>query len=108
MPQISSSQLQVNQPIDVAAPDATLVINNDPARPLGVGTHVFQLEVVDNSGNRSQPAQLRVVVLDNQAPTAIITGPDRVPFGQPITLSAARSVDVGGGSVVRFIWTLIQ
>jgi hypothetical protein len=107
MPTVRSSQLQVNQPIETAAPDATLTVTIDSASPLRVGPLTFQLEVVDDSGNRSQPVQARVVILDNQAPTAIITAPRTVPFGTQFTLSGAESRDAGGGTITRYIWTLV-
>lgn len=108
MPQIDSSQLQINQPIEAAAPDANLGVTINANAPLSVGSHVFQLEVVDDSGNRSQPARFRITVLDDQAPTAVITGPDRVPFGTAFTLTGAGSVDAGGGRIERYVWTLVQ
>lgn len=108
MPTITSAQLQVNQAIEAAAPDASLTITVDAGRPLPVGAYTFQLVVVDNSGNASQPTTARLFVVDNQAPTAIISAPRTVPFGQPIALSGAESRDVGGGQIVRYIWTLIQ
>lgn len=108
MPTISSSNLQVNQPIEASAPDSSLTITIDSNQPIAVGSHTFQLEVIDDSGNRSQPATFRVIVIDDQVPTAIIDGPERVPFGQEIILSGSRSTDAGGGSIVKFIWTLIQ
>ena len=108
MPRIPSADLHVNQPIEAAAPDATLVVGADPGHPLPVGAHLFQLEVVDDSGNRSQPVQARVFVLDTQAPSAIISAPRTVPFGQDFTLSGAESRDIGDGTIVRYIWTLIQ
>ena len=108
MPSIPSSQLQVNQPIEAAAPDATLIITMDRARPLPIGSYTFQLEVVDDSGNRSQPVQARLFVIDSQAPSAIISAPRSVPFATEFTLSGAESRDVGGGTIARFIWTLLQ
>lgn len=108
MPEIDSGELQVNQPIEAGAPDATLVITNNPDQPLRVGTHVFQLEVIDDSGNRSQPARFRLTIFDDEAPTAVITGPDGVPFNREFTLSGAESSDVGGGRIERFVWTLVQ
>jgi hypothetical protein len=108
MPRVTSTQLHVNQSVEAAAPDTTLVVEVDPSKPLAVGSYLFQLEVLDDSGNRSQPVQARVIVTDNQAPSAIISAPRTVAFGQPFTLSGAESRDVGGGSIARYIWTLIQ
>ena len=50
---------------------------------------------------------MKIVVVDDQAPNAVIDAPDRVGFGKGFTLSGKRSFDVGG-TVERFIWTLIQ
>lgn len=108
MPQISSAQLRVNTPIEGAAPDATLTITIDQNQPLPVGAYTFQLEVVDTSGNRSQPVAARLFIIDTQAPSAIISAPRSVPFATQFTLSGAESMDVGGGTIARYIWTLIQ
>ena len=108
MPQIPSDRLRINQPVESPAPDATLVVTVNAAQPLPVGAYTFQLEVVDSAGNRSQPVQAKVVVVDNQAPTAIISAPRTVPFGTEFTLSGAESRDVGGGTIAKYIWTLIQ
>jgi hypothetical protein len=108
MPKIISSALKVNEPIEAAAPDATLVIAMDTGRPLKVGSYTFQLEVMDDSGNRSKTVQARLFITDEQAPTAIISAPRTVPFGADFTLSGVESSDVGGGTITRYIWTLIQ
>ena len=107
MPDVKSTDLQVNQTIEAKAPDSQLVIVVDPATPMKTGTYVFQLQVVDDAKNPSQPTSVKVVVVDDRAPNAVIDAPDSVPFGNGFTLSGKRSFDVGG-QVVRFIWTLIQ
>jgi hypothetical protein len=107
MPEIKSPDLQVNQAVEGQAPDSQLVIAVDPANPLKTGTYVFQLQVVDNASNTSQPTSVKIVVVDDQAPNAVIDAPERVGFGRGFTLSGKRSFDVGG-SVERFIWTLLQ
>jgi hypothetical protein len=108
MPTISSTDLQVNVAIEGAAPDATLVITADANRPLAIGAYTFQLRVVDDSRNVSEPVQVRLIVVDTTAPSAVISAPRTVPFGQNITLSGAESRDVGGGTIAQYIWTLIQ
>ena len=108
MPRVPVGNLPVNTPIEAQAPDATLVVEIDAAHPLPVGAHTFQLEVVDNAGNRSAPVTARVIVTDTQAPTAVINAPRTVPFGTTFTLSGAGSVDVGGGSIIRYVWTRID
>jgi hypothetical protein len=46
----------------VNAPVTTTVSFVDVQNDLPSGTHTFQLVVVDNDGNRSNPTQARVVV----------------------------------------------
>lgn len=108
MPKITSANLKVNEPIEAAAPDATLIIVVNATNPLKVGSYTFQLEVVDDSGNRSKPVQARLFIADGEAPTAIISAPRSVPFGSDFTLSGIESSDVGGGTIARYVWTLIQ
>ncbi len=108
MPEVNSAELKPNEPIEAEAPDSMLVITIDPNKPLPVGTHIFQLEVEDDAGNRSQPQQVSIVIFDDQAPTAILKAPPQVSFGKPFTLSGEESFDAGGGRIQRFIWTLVQ
>lgn len=107
MPVVKSKDLLVNQPVVGTAPDAVFEITNDPAAPLKVGNHTFQLQVTDDSGNVSQPTTVRVIVIDDKAPTAVIDAPTRVSIGAGFTLSGKRSSDVGG-KLVKFTWTLIE
>ncbi len=107
MPTISSSDLLVNQEIVSASPDSLLTINVDDQNPLSSGAYEFQLVVTDDSGNNSKPTTVRVIVADDQAPTAVIDAPDRVGLGQNFALSGKRSVDIGG-QLTRFAWTLIK
>lgn len=108
MPTINSSDLVVNQEISAASPDSSLTIQVNQSSPLSTGTYQFQLVVTDDSGNNSQPTTVNIVVIDDQAPTAIIDAPERVGFGKEITLSGKRSTDTGGGTITKFIWTLIK
>ena len=88
---------------ETADPSFTFVV--DPARPLTLGNHLVRLVVVDDAGNVSAPASATVRVVDNAAPTAVVDAPATVGFGQSITVSGARSTDVGG-TIVRYEWTL--
>jgi hypothetical protein len=110
MPKISSIDLQVlNKIFDSTDPtDSQLVVTIDPAQPLTVGSYVFQLEVEDESGNRSAPAVFKMAIVDTTAPNALIDGSDKIPFNTAFTLSGKRSFDVGGGHIERFHWTRIQ
>jgi hypothetical protein len=59
-----------------------------------VGVYRFQLVVIDDSENASEPAFVEVLVRDSQKPTAVIDAPDRVEFGQSFKLSGERSADL--------------
>ena len=61
--------------------------------------------VVDDSGNESSPAERVMIIVDDQRPTAILTVPSTVFFGQAFTLFGNQSFDVGGGQVAQYIWT---
>jgi hypothetical protein len=95
--------------------DANLTITM-PDDKLKVGRHTFQLQVVDDSGNVSEPARVMLIVLDTQAPTAVLTVADAdgrpleensISFGEGFILDGKRSVDIGG-SIVSFTWTLVD
>lgn len=93
--------------------DATLTITM-PDEKLKVGSHTFQLQVEDDSGNVSTPAQVLLVVIDTTAPTAVMTVSDaqgrplennRISFGQDFILNGKKSVDIGG-RIVSYTWSL--
>lgn len=99
----------------VKTDDATLTIQM-PGEKLKVGGHTFQLVVADDSGNVSVPATVMVIVVDTDAPTAVVTVSDeqgrplegnRLPFGAGFMLNGKRSVDIGG-SIVSFTWTMVD
>jgi hypothetical protein len=102
-----------NQPIVQA--DPMVQVEASRALPLAVGPHRFQLVVVDNDGNQSEPTFLEVVVLAPTDPTAVLdvvnvdgTRIDaQVPFGRGFILSGARSSDVVPGKVVEYQFTLV-
>ncbi len=95
----------INVPIETT--EATIQVDIPPGAPLRVGPHRFQLVVVDDSGNLSQADTVIVRVLDGDAPTAVLAAPDSVNFNTAFTLDGGDSSDVGGGRVVRFIWTYL-
>ncbi len=113
---MTTKTLEDIQANPVTTNDPKLVIQM-PNGKLPVGGHSFQLEVEDDSGNVSQPAQVMVIVIDDQAPTAVLTVYDeegrplpnnRLPFGKGFILSGKRSVDVGGGKIVKYTWSLVD
>ncbi len=86
-------------------------------KPLSVGGHTFELQVTDDSQNISAPTQILVIVVDDQAPTAVamlrdengVVPPDnRIGFGRPFILDGSRSVDSGGGRIIEYAWRLLD
>jgi len=103
-------------------PDGAAVVTDTPTlgapdivtTDFTVGRHEFELTVTDDSGNESAPVQATVIVVDTQAPTAVLEVLDasgavdadgRIPFGEAFSLSASRSVDVGG-QITKYEWIL--
>jgi hypothetical protein len=96
----------VGVPIETVEPTIQVTVN--PASPIPVGTARFQLVVVDDSGNQSQPATANVLISDTTAPTAVLDVPAQVEVGRSFSLSGTRSADVPPGRIVRYIWTMLQ
>jgi hypothetical protein len=92
-------------PIVSDTPDIDVTVS--PAAPLPVGRHRFQLVVVDDSGNESEPAVHEVIVRDTTRPTAVIDGPRAVDAGRSFQLSGRRSSDPPPGRIVRYQWMLL-
>jgi|GraSoiStandDraft_4_1057263.scaffolds.fasta_scaffold283536_3 hypothetical protein len=100
----------------VVQPDAQVKVDASATAPLPLGANRFQLIVVDDAGNESEPAFIDIIVRDKEKPTAVlqlvnadgrVISPAEVAFGQSFTLSAAKSSDVAPGKVVEFRFTLI-
>jgi PKD repeat protein len=73
------------------------------------GTYHFQLVVVDEEGNQSDPVTATVVVKDTIKPTAVLTiSPTQAQLGQTFTLDGSKSSDVAPGTLKSFIWTLVS
>lgn len=93
---------------DTSTAEDLFEVTPTAAVPVPVGTHTFQLIVVDAEGNKSDPQIAKVLVFDTEKPTARITViPERVPFGQSFKLSGKGSQDIGSG-IKTFIWTRID
>jgi hypothetical protein len=112
MSEITLENLLATQNVETS--DSQLAIKM-PQIKLPVGQHRFNLKIVDDSGNQSSAAQITVIVIDTEAPTAVLDLLDtqgrtitdgRVSFGSGFTLSGKRSVDVGG-SIVKYIWEVV-
>ena len=96
---------KVDTPISTA--ESTVEVTVTEENQLAVGRHRFQLIVVDDSGNQSEPDEVEVRVADLEKPTAVLDAPSQVKFNASFTLSGKRSVDVGGGRIVTYIWTYL-
>ncbi|HEX6042059.1 hypothetical protein [Longimicrobium sp.] len=92
-------------PIETTEPFIT--VDASAQNPFKVGKLIFSLVVVDDSGNESGQSTFTVNVIDSERPTAILTGPDKVPQTQSFKLDGSRSTDVGG-RIVRYRWTLVR
>lgn len=84
--------------------ESTVEVTVTPTAPLPPGRHRFQLVVVDDSGNQSEPATVDIVVIDDKKPTAVIDAPATVPFGSSFNLSGARSFDLPPGKITTYRW----
>ena len=93
------------QPVQTT--ESVVEVTVSAATPLAPGRHRFQLVVVDDAGNESEPASADVIVVDNQRPTAVLDAPQTVAFGSSFKLSAARSADLPPGRIVSYRWTRV-
>lgn len=92
--------LPLNVPMEFPDPDFTV-----DSRAVGVGRHVFTLEVIDDGGRRSAPTKFTLVVSPpKRIPVAVLDVPARVKRGQAVTLSGERSAAGVERRLVRFRW----
>lgn len=92
---------------DVTTTVPTVEVTLSANSPLPLGKHRFQLIVIDDSGNKSIPDEVQVIVADQQNPTAVFSAPSVVAFGASIPLDGSKSFDVGGGKVTQWVWTYL-
>jgi len=102
MSEITLEKLLEAQQVKTADPNLLVTM---PGKKLPVGQHRFSLTVADDSGNTSTPAMITVIVIDTEAPTAVLDLKDeqgrtisnsRVNFGAGFVLDGGRSSDIGG------------
>ena len=81
----------------------------DEANPLPFGSHTFQLVVEDDAKNVSEPKTITIIIADTERPTAVIFSDPQspIPFGKSFRL-VSKSVDAGGGQIVKHTWTLLE
>ena len=99
------AEFVINQDVETDAPTVEVTIS--PNAPMPLGRHQFRLIVVDDSGNRSAPDTVTVIVADRENPTAVLRAPSSVPHGESFNLDGRGSVDAGGGQVVQWVWTYL-
>jgi hypothetical protein len=92
---------------DVVTEEPRVEVTVSPNRPLGLGRQRFRLIVVDDTGNRSQPDEVTVIVADQDAPTAVLRAPRITGFGRSFDLDGSASQDAGGGRIVQYVWTYL-
>lgn len=92
---------------DVVTDKTLIEVTVDPRKPLAPGRHSFRLIVVDDSGNKSLPDQVEVIVADQDNPTAVIKAPKVVAIGKSFDLDGSASFDVGGGKIESYVWTYL-
>lgn len=92
---------------EVSTDKPTVEVTVSRTAPLPVGRQRFRLVVVDDSGNVSKADELVVIVADQEAPTAILGAPSVVATGASFNLDGSKSFDVGGGAIVKYVWTYV-
>jgi len=93
----------------VTTTDPTVTVDVSATAPLPIGTHVFQLVVIDDSGNASAPQTATVTVKDTTNPTAVIEiSPTQVELGTSFTLDGRKSSDVPPGTIAQYTWTMVS
>jgi len=89
---------------EVQTSDSSVEVTVTPTSALPPGRHRFQLVVVDDSGNQSEPSIVEVIVVDDKKPTAVIDAPARVSAGSSFKLTGSRSTDLAPGKIVSYRW----
>ncbi|HNQ03540.1 MAG TPA: hypothetical protein PKH69_02905 [Thiobacillaceae bacterium] len=92
---------------DITTTTPSIEVTVDPNKPLAIGRHRFRLVVVDDSGNVSKADEVEVIVADQSAPTAVLNVQASVASGASFELNGSKSFDLGGGTIVKYIWTYL-
>lgn len=100
------AEFRIGEPVETGEAKVEVTVSQEV--PIPVGTHTFQLVVVDDAGNESLPATVNVTVRDTQRPTAVINAPESVGYGRSFTLDGSRSSDLPPGKIVKYIWTMLR
>jgi hypothetical protein len=95
----------IGVPHETEEPRVEVLFTEESQQSLAPGKHTFRLVVWDNDNLDSRPAYHEVIVKDDRMPTAVVDGPDSVPYGRNFELYGDRSTDPSPGRVVRYVWT---
>ncbi|MCJ2186499.1 hypothetical protein [Novosphingobium beihaiensis] len=102
--------------VPIVQDDPLVRVDVDKDKPLPPGRYHFELVVIDDAGNESEPATIDVIVRDTQRPTAVLDMVDankavikpQVSVGQSFILSGLRSTDVEPGKIKAYRFTLVS
>lgn len=102
--------------VPVVQKDPLVSVDIKADAPLPAGKYRFQLIVVDDGNNESDPATLDVIIRDTERPTAVLDMVNAdgavvdavVAVGASFRLSGARSSDVPPGKVKAYRFTLLD
>src|SRR5437016_81122 len=108
------AEFKPNVPVIQEDPLVSVDVKSDS--PLPAGKYRFQLVVVDDGDNESDPAIIEVLVRDTERPTAVLDminadGAIIAPVasvGASFRLSGTRSSDVPPGKVKAYRFTLLD
>ena len=107
------AEFKPNVPVVQKNPLVSVDVKQDD--PMPAGRYRFQLVVIDDGDNESDPSFIDVIVRDTNRPTAILemVNADRAPVdpvvsvGASFFLSGARSSDVPPGKIKAYRFTLM-
>jgi hypothetical protein len=102
--------------VPVVQKDPLVSVDINQGSPMLAGKYRFQLVVVDDGNNESDPAFLDVIIRDTERPTAVLDMVNAdgalvepvVSVGSSFQLSGARSSDVPPGKVKAYRFTLLD
>jgi hypothetical protein len=94
--------LQLDQSFDTK--DARFVVRASEDAVV-LGAQRYRLVVVDKAGNVSAAAEITVLVVDDDTPTAVLTAPSTVEQGAPFTLDGSGSSDAAPGALASWRWS---
>lgn len=102
--------------VPVVQKDPLVSVDVKDGASMPPGKYRFQLIVVDDADNESEPAFLDVIVRDTERPTAVLDmiNADKTiisptaSVGASFMLSGARSSDVAPGKIKAYRFTLLD